>query len=74
MDSSCVMCGCAEETKEHLFFGCEFSRVIWYCCSLQLDATTFVGIDFHACWSTIGMRCKDEQQREEIMQKVVFVL
>ncbi|CAN6716714.1 unnamed protein product [Malus baccata var. baccata] len=31
------MCGAVDETEQHLFFECEFSRVLWYCCSLQLD-------------------------------------
>lgn len=34
VESMCVLCGLAEETEHHLFFECEFSRVMWYSCSL----------------------------------------
>ena len=46
----CVMCGVADEMEHHLFFECEFSRVMWYCCSLQLDIVTLKGRDFHKYW------------------------
>ncbi|CAN6677227.1 unnamed protein product [Malus baccata var. baccata] len=64
VETTCVLCGSFEETEEHLFFGCEFCRVFWYCCPLQIDVDAVKGVDF---W-------KDEAVRGELLQEVVFGL
>ena len=32
----------------------------------------FEGVDFPECWGKIGARFKEEVQREELLQEVVF--
>ena len=36
-DTSCVFCGDADETRDHLFFSCSFTREVWRCIRGWLD-------------------------------------
>ncbi|KAM1263188.1 hypothetical protein ACFX2G_028829 [Malus domestica] len=74
VDSMCVMCGEVEETEHHLFFECAFSRVLWYCCSLQLDMGFFGGRDFRDYWRGLCMRFQENNRCEKVLQECVFVL
>ncbi|XP_050125644.1 uncharacterized protein LOC126602841 [Malus sylvestris] len=68
------MCGGAEETENHLFFACEFSRVLWYCCSLQIDITAIIGRDFHETWKGLCMRFHEDDRKDELLQECVFIM
>lgn len=59
VENACALCGAKDETENHIFFRCEFSRVIWYCSSLQI--TPKASMDKTLCHA--GQICvKDSMQ------------
>lgn len=52
---------------------CEFSRILWFGCPLQLDFTSFGVSDFRDCWKRLFERFKDEEQSGELCkEKALF--
>lgn len=74
VDSSCALCGGVRETEQHLFFKCEFSRVMWYCSSLQLNMKPSTGKDFGVTWHDLCNRFRDEDRKDLILQEYVFIM
>lgn len=70
----CVMCGVADETEHHMFFECEFSRVMWYYCSLQLDIVNLEGRDFREYWKRLCARFLDNDRQVKLLQECVHIM
>lgn len=68
VESTCAMCGEAEKTEKQVFFECKFSHVLWYYCSLQIDAKAIAGVDFRESWQTLSTRFRDEDRQVELLQ------
>ncbi|KAM2896759.1 hypothetical protein COP2_006481 [Malus domestica] len=74
VNTTCVLCGDAKETEHHLFFECEFSRVFWFSCPLQLDIKLATRKDFGDCWYSLCNRFRKEKNHELILQECVFIM
>ncbi|KAM1442372.1 hypothetical protein ACFXTO_010366 [Malus domestica] len=74
VDTACALCRDAKEIEHHLFFDCEFSRVFWFSCPLQLDIKLATGKDFGECWHNLCNRFRKEKNHELILQECVFIM
>lgn len=64
IDTTCVLCKNAPETRDHLFFGCNFSAQIWehltkgiLCCSFTTDWTEILAIISDGKWEKKSLFC-----------------
>ncbi|KAL6289403.1 hypothetical protein ACE6H2_006913 [Prunus campanulata] len=74
VDTTCALCGQETETQVHLFFKCEFARVLWFASPLQLDPCQILGEDFSGCWEHLLKKYEQEEHCRDILQVCAFGL
>lgn len=72
VEGGCGICGREEETANHLFFECEFSKVFWFGLPVQLNPTVFKGNDFLERWMNVCLKFKEVDAQDAILQEIVF--
>lgn len=70
----CGLCSLHEETEVYLFFKCEFARVFWFVCWLQLDIHRLEEDDFLSIWWSMVNSVKGSDWEHEVIQMFAFGL
>ncbi|GLT48179.1 hypothetical protein SLA2020_218200 [Shorea laevis] len=50
IDATCVLCGAENETRDHLFFSCAYSRTVWDVISSMLEIPSTFSWQFALSW------------------------
>ncbi|CAN6725118.1 unnamed protein product [Malus baccata var. baccata] len=74
VDSVCGVCNAVDETENHLFFRCRFSRIFWFSSPLHLNSHELEGYDFLDSWGKFQAGMKGKENAEEICQEFAFGL
>ncbi|CAB4310240.1 unnamed protein product [Prunus armeniaca] len=53
VETTCALCGQEGESQVHVFFKCEFARLLWFASPIQLDPCHILGKDFIVCWENL---------------------
>ena len=60
VDETCVLCKCAPETKNHLFFGCSFSSQLW-----EFFVKGMLGSAYTNDWNAIVILITDQSMERK---------
>ncbi|KAK9277999.1 hypothetical protein L1049_027556 [Liquidambar formosana] len=70
---SCPFCG-EDETIPHLFFYCQFARVVWYGNPLQLDSGAISRPSFIQYMEVLMEKWNGEESWPDVLRLMVFIL
>ncbi|CAL8094550.1 unnamed protein product [Prunus armeniaca] len=74
VDLTCPSCQQPNESVAHLLFQCNYARLFWFACPIQLDVRSLQGGTFADIWLELCDRFAQESRKDELLSSIAYGL